>query len=127
MIRLLALGCFLLAATSASGATLRAEPELQPRTTAAAPLAARHASPGRVFPVTLGPPSAEELAQIGPPSKGMPLQVGFGRGVASLRELAGLKGALSWDELPGGGRVAAVSITSPGAEPSRVAIAHASI
>src|SRR5437879_3772414 len=117
MVRLLALGCCcLLAAGAASAAVSRAEPKLQPRTTSPAPLPARHASPGRVFPVTLGPPSAEELAQIRPPSKGMPLQVGFGRAVAALREPAGLKGVLAWDELPGGGRVAAISITSPGAE-----------
>src|SRR5258706_10359470 len=123
MFRLLVLTGLLLLAAGAQAQVLRAEPRLQPPSTGpAAPAAKPHAGSGRVFPHTLAPPSAEELAQLSPPSKGAPLQVGFGRDVAVFRGEGALRAALDWDTLPSGSRVAAVSITSPGAEASRVAL-----
>ena len=129
MFRLFGLIGFLLLAAGAQAQLIRAEPKLQPRSTGtekAAP--ARHASPGRVFPVTLAPPTPEEVAaKLAPPGKpGAPLQVGFGRDVAELHDAASLRRSLAWDTLAGS-RVAAVSVTSPDAVALRVAIDVAAI
>jgi hypothetical protein len=75
--------------------------------------------------VELGAPSPEEVAaRLSRAWKdGSPMQIGFARDVAALRNSAAFRQALSWETLPSGARVAAISITSPEAAALRIPIA----
>jgi len=127
MFRFVALLALALLALPAAGqGVIRAEPHFQPPSTAPAdPSPARHAAPERVFRVELGAPSLEEVAaRLSRARKdGSPLQIGFARDVAALRDSAAFRRALSWETLPSGARVAALSITSPEAAALRIPVA----
>src|SRR6187455_720950 len=87
------------AAAAAQGAVeVRAEPEI------ALAAGGQTSRPGRgratrVLPVGLEAPTDAELAQIEPPRKGKPPQIGFARPVTALA--AGI-GALEWEAMDDG-------------------------
>jgi len=55
------------------------------------------------------------------PGPGAPLKVGFGRDVPMLGDSARMSSMIGWAEV-GGGRIAAVSVTSPGAQGVRLGL-----
>ena len=71
--------------------------------------------------IVLDPVTATEKAPLAPPRKGQPLKVGFARDMPPPYQ-GDLSPWLTWESLPGGGRVAAFSVTSPGARAIRVGI-----
>lgn len=105
----------------------RAEPQIQPAAPKAAParlLAAKSAA------LALGLPSAEEMSRHADSSRhtregGYPISphvLGFPRDVEALATEQRLLSRLSWQELPGGRRVASVSVTSHGAAAVRLGV-----
>ena len=98
----------------------RAEPQLQPvasQSQAHRLLASKPAS------VTLGLPGAREKAAL-EPDRGLVAEhpIGFPRGIEALATEERLLSRLDWKELAGGRRVAAVSVTSPGASAVRLGV-----
>src|SRR4051812_19802980 len=72
--------------------------------------------------VRLQPPEASQQASLGAASKNAPLAIGFGRDVTELATEAAMQSALSWQPLADGSRVAAVTLTSPGAASIRAGV-----
>jgi hypothetical protein len=123
--RIAAFLAFALCATCAHSAErpVRAEPHAQ-RTEAAHGLErAGHVRSDHARPFSLEAPSGDELAaRMRPPHRGLPLQLGFDRDVAALATAAGTGSALQWERKADGSSVAAVTLTSPGAESVRAAL-----
>ena len=71
--------------------------------------------------IVLDPVTAAEKATLAAPRKGQPLKVGFARDMPPPYQ-GDLSPWLTWESLPGGGQVAAFSVTSPGARAIRVGI-----
>ncbi|MDG4553828.1 MAG: hypothetical protein P9E24_06220 [Candidatus Competibacter sp.] len=71
--------------------------------------------------VVLDPVTATEKATLAAPRKGQPLKVGFARDMPPPYQ-GDLSPWLTWESLPGDGRVAAFSVTSPGARAIRVGV-----
>jgi lysyl endopeptidase len=65
-------------------------------------------------------PSTGQMAQLG--RSGAPHQIGVPRDVAALMTAVGTANALTWELLPSGGRVSAVSISSPRAIGLRIGL-----
>ena len=106
-----------LAATAQGGGAERAEPYAQPAAAVAgSPLRLRDAAaapPARS--VVLDAVAAERLAAEASfkPRRGMPHKVGFARDIAPLARTEGTAAWLDWHDTSAGGRIAALSITSP--------------
>lgn len=89
----------------------------------AAPASAARA--GQASRVALGKPQAARLARERAASdapKGVRPKIGFPREVAALGDSTAFAAQLNWENLPDGGRVAAVSIESPEATGLRIGL-----
>jgi hypothetical protein len=123
----------LLSAVAASGAPLdaqsmpaveavHAEPKIQPELPPA-PAAISKANLERAVHVALVPMTKARIAQEAEAgSSGAPLQVGFARAVPALSAAEEVARTLSWQPVTGGGSVAALTITSPGAVALRAGV-----
>lgn len=76
----------------------------------------------RVRSIGLAHPRAELDALADEPRRGAPLRIGLSRAVEALATEAATRQAIEWEAMPGGGRVGALSITSPGAAAVRAAL-----
>lgn len=91
----------------------------------APPLAPRRAGrPPRPYTVLLDPVSAAKAAaETGTPQRqGTPLKIGFGREITELGTAEKTVSRLNWEDMPQGGKMAAISITSPQAKGLRLGI-----
>ncbi|MGZ5104866.1 MAG: trypsin-like serine peptidase [Usitatibacter sp.] len=120
--RILALAAAMLVAAVAHAQqpAVTVEPEVQPQPLVAATPRERLADPARVYHVTLPQAAlAVNKSAAAQPAMGVPLQVGFGRGVPELADAAA---HLDWQPAAGGARVAAFDVTSTGAASLRVGL-----
>src|SRR3990172_3623434 len=71
--------------------------------------------------ITIGPVSREKVSAAAgaAPRPGTPRKIGFGRDIAELGSTADTAARLQWQDTPQGGKIAALSITSPQAEGGR--------
>jgi uncharacterized repeat protein (TIGR02543 family) len=111
------------AISAAAESGIRVEPRLQSVATSHGLAKAARPRAASVRTFRLEPPVIPDaLRAADAPRHGVPLQVGFGRDVPGLRAADDLRGALEWTALPGGGKVAAVSVTSANALSIRAAL-----
>ena len=110
------------AAAALPDSAARAEPRIQPasalptqRPSVRARASSRHAI------VLAAPPASTKLLDHGSHA-GVPMQVGFARDVADLADVAAFNRQLAWEPLEDGGKVAAISVTSPGATALRMGL-----
>src|SRR5512142_1331726 len=91
----------------------RAEPhvQVQERSAGLAKAVAMRASHAHAIHLAAPPPGATDR-EIGPPKKGVPLKIGFGRDVPGLATEGDTASALAWERLADGSLVAAVTLTS---------------
>ncbi len=96
------------------GGEVRAEPEVQPALAFVPAPRSRLANPARIANVSLAPPAVNAVNKSAAADKqGGALQIGFSRPVPALESAARTVERLRWAATPGGGQVAAFSITSP--------------
>jgi len=108
-------------AAAATGAE-SAEPETQPASAIPAALASVRVRASSRHIITLdAPPPSAKLFDTGKKA-GTPLKVGFARPVDTLADEAGFRKQLTWETLEDGGKVAALSVTSPGAAALRMGL-----
>jgi len=106
-----------------SGPTIRVEPETPTPAVAPKAAAAGQARASHAVLFALPAPSTGELAQLEAPRKaGVPMQIGFPRPIPALEGDDAMGHALAWETLPDGARVAAISVTSPGAAALRLGL-----
>ena len=111
------------AAAQGASAEIRAEPEYQPYPAERPAPKERRVQAGLVRHVELAPASqivVEKAASA--PRLGIPQLVGVGRNVDDLADGVANVARLKWTALDSGARVAAFSVTSPGAASLRVAL-----
>jgi lysyl endopeptidase len=115
----LVLGLASVAAPAAEA--VRAEPQIQPELPAG-PEAVPRADLALAAKVRLPAAKAREVQGTAGGASGVPLQVGYPRSVAALASARDVSAQLAWQPLVGGGRVAALSVTSPGAGAVRLGL-----
>jgi len=121
--RLLLASLFAVGTANAADAILTAEPKVQPPRSVAEEPKQKRARPAHVTRVTLPPPETGTTKALTVTNKlGTPLQIGFGRLVTPFASPEGTAAQLTWDRLPDGGQVAAVSVTSPEAAALRAGL-----
>ena len=76
----------------------------------------------RARAVALERPGEEVSRELGAPQRGIALKIGVARAVKALGDEEATGAALEWEVLPGGGRAAALSVTSPDAAAVRAAL-----
>src|ERR1700755_458374 len=106
----------------ASSGAVSAEPEVQGDFAAPPQAHSVRVRASERREITLAAPSATAKAAIATSKPGTPLQIGFARDVADLAAPKSTGSRLAWETLEDGGRVAALSITSPGASALRMGV-----
>jgi len=102
-------------------AAARAEPEVQPASALPATRASVRVRASERHEIVLAaPPASTKLYDNG--KHGVPMQVGIARDVGDLADSASFQRQLAWETLEDGGRVAAISVTSPGAAALRMGL-----
>lgn len=109
----------LAAACVPAHAEIRTEPELQPRLSTTSDRKSRRTPPPRV--------AATRLAEFSAPKSevqlpGTPTKVGYARDVVALETPEAAAQSLEWEATASGGLKAALSVTSPGAAATRLAV-----
>ena len=114
---------FAQASWAEGGPVIQAEPQYQPYPTTHPVAKVRSVEAALVRKVELPVAAAALLEKASAPARmGVPQQVGFARDVAELSDGVASVARLNWTALASGARVAAFSVTSPGAASIRVGL-----